>query len=636
MQRVLLLVICIFLVCSWATAQKNRSIDGSQNHTLGLGMAQGQLSTITPISFSDKISTPTGQDRLSPREISNMVFAQDGIAIPSEMELSDYVWAFGQFVSHDISLVKQDNSEPAYIVAPDNDEFFTPGAIIPMSRSLEALGTGTDETNPRKYVNEITAFLDLSSVYGSDIVRSYWLRENDGTGKLKTSQGNLLPWNTEDQEFNSPLDDDRPVMETASGEINNEKLFVAGDQRANENPLLLSFHTLFVREHNRLCEELVSKYPQWLGNDEIIYQRARKLNTALYQSIVYNEWLPTQGVILPNYNEYVEMIDPRVSNVFSAAAFRLGHTLINHDILRMNDSGIEINQGNLILQDAFFNPVIVNLAGGIDPYFKGMATQVQQELDCKVIDDVRNFLFSEDGNLGLDLAAININRGRERGIADYNTLRESYGLPRVSSFIAITDDQESADLLASVYDTVDDIDPWVGLLSEDHLNDALFGDLLMHIIEDQFQRLRDGDRYFYLNDSELSATELDEIDNIALFDVVMRNTDIQIMQNNLFSAMPHEDIPNGPELTQLNLEVVAYPNPAFDQFYVKVFVEFDMMVNVWLYDPFGRMIKSGTKQMYKGDNFIPFDLDDKYPRGIYNVVMESANRSKVIKVIKEK
>ena len=129
-----------------------------------------------------------------------------------------------------------------------------------------------------------------------------------------------------------------------------------------------------------------------------------------------------------------------------------------------------------------------------------MGTQVQQELDCKVIDDVRNFLFGIPGAGGLDLASINIARGRERGLPDYNTIRSDFGLPKVSSFVDICEDNEVNQLLEELYESVDNVDPWVGLLAEDHMSNTIFGETVMNIVEKQFRALRDGDRFYFEND----------------------------------------------------------------------------------------------------------------------------------------
>lgn len=71
------------------------------------------------------------------------------------------------------------------------------------------------------------------------------------------------------------------------------KTFVAGDIRAAEQPGLTSLHTLFMREHNRLCDVLSQ---QGLTDDEEIYQIARKWVGGMIQSITYHEFLPALGI----------------------------------------------------------------------------------------------------------------------------------------------------------------------------------------------------------------------------------------------------------------------------------------------------------------------------------------------------
>ena len=81
--------------------------------------------------------------------------------------------------------------------------------------------------------------------------------------------------------------------------------------------------------------------------DEELYQLARRKICAYIQNITFNEWLPAMGIYMPTYSGYKSEINPQISNEFSAAAFRLGHTLINSDVLRMENDGSEIGQGSI-------------------------------------------------------------------------------------------------------------------------------------------------------------------------------------------------------------------------------------------------------------------------------------------------
>jgi len=535
-----LLLTLLFGVPLSGYAQEYRTFDGRNNNPINpsWGAAHAPLQNITQISFSDSISAPTGTNRPNPRFISNRLFAQSGL-LNDPMQLSDYTWVFGQFIDHDVTFVL-DGNEPAMIDVPMGDQWFDPMATgqvkIPMLRSAVMEGTGTSPDNPRLFPNEITSFLDASAVYGSGKERADWLR-TFSNGKLKISAGNLLPYNTIDGEFDSEIDPDAPHMDDAVG--HSPKHFVAGDARANENPLLVGFHTLFVREHNRLCDELIVRYPDW--SDEELYQYARKIVGGMLQAIVYKEWLPAMGVHLPAYEGYQSDVNPSISNVFSAAAFRMGHTLLNGNIMMLDNDGNSLPEGNLSLREAFFNIQPVR-EHGLDPFFKGMGVQVQQSFDSKVIDDVRNFLFGPPGAGGLDLAAININRGRERGLADFNTIRENIGLPRYLFFQQINSNPAIFTALQDLYGNINNIDPWVGMLAEQRMNNALFGPTVMRIMEIQFTNMRDGDRFYYENDPSILPEDRLFVRNTRMVDIVMRNTNITLMQANVFNAMPHSEI----------------------------------------------------------------------------------------------
>ena len=636
--KVFIPLICSLLLLSISTsAQIYRSYDGTNNNIDNptWGAANAQLTRISTADYADGISEPKldmTHNRPNPRVISNKLFAQES-TISNGLSLSDFTWAFGQFIDHDISFV-EDNSQESLsnIEIPSDDLYFTPGSKMHMSRSKSAPGTGTDIDNPRQHNNHITSFIDASSVYGSDEERANWLRTFEG-GKMKTSPGNLLPWNTVTGNQNDEIDYTAPFMADDTRSLS--RYFVAGDIRANENPLLLSFHILFVREHNRLCDELAEAHPAW--NDERIYQRARKLVGAFIQEIVFNEWLPAMGVNLPRYTGYKSNVNPSISNEFSGAAFRIGHTLINSNIVRMSNDGSDIPGGNISLRDAFFNPFVMVLSGGIDPFFKGMATQAQQEMDSKVIDDVRNFLFGAPGQGGLDLAAININRARERGIPSFNQIRQDLGLPPVNSFYTLTHDQEVADIMEDVYGSIDNLDPWVGMVSEHHIgSEALFGELMMTILKEQFQVLRDGDRYYYEVDDELTDEQKDMVTNTTMREIIMRNTNIILMQDEVFKAMPHEMIAVGPTIKEFNLEATLYPNPtAGDVTNIKYYSDIDQDVTLDVIDYQGRLVSSKVLEAHPGDNYFCMSLPANMPRGLYNIRLQTRHGYNILKLIKE-
>ena len=250
-------------------------------------------------------------------------------------------------------------------------------------------------------------------------------------------------------------------------------MFLAGDVRANEQVGLAALHTLFVREHNRLAGRIAAGHPGLDGDQ--VYELARALVGAEVQVITYREFLPLllgPGA-LPAYGGYDPAVDAGIANEFAHAGYRLGHSLLSDTLLRLDANGEEIGAGHLALKDAFFDPTRITGEGGIDPVLRGLAGQTSQNLDVRLVDGVRNFLFGPPGAGGLDLASLNIQRGRDHGLASYNDTREAYGLARAASFSDVSSDPEIAARLEAAYASVDDIDLWVGGLAEDHVADGV-------------------------------------------------------------------------------------------------------------------------------------------------------------------
>ena len=532
LARVSLVVLGSVVLASvgYATSMEYRSFDGSGNNTANTdwGSTDSQLlrhdatGTFAGTAYyADGISAPAGGDRPNTREVSNAVVAQSG-SIVNAKGVSDMLMQWGQFLDHDIDLTRAGGVESMPIAVTGDPVFgaiYTSGEM-PFSRSVYDPATGTGAGNPRQQTNAVTAFIDASQIYGSSKEAADGLRYFSG-GKLKMS-------------------DDMLHMEGG--------VFVSGDERAREQVGLTSMHTLFNREHNRLAAELEAQYrmlPDIDGIapghmdyektlDEKVYQEARKLVGGMMQAITFNEFLPALlgGGAPGTYGGYDAGVNPGIANEFSTAAYRFGHSTLSSVLLRLDANGNEIAAGHLALRDAFFTPetVLTDANGGIDPVLRGLVSQLGQEVDPFLVDDVRNLLF---GPMGFDLAALNMQRGRDHGLPSYNQMRATMGLTPYMSWDDAVFMDGVKDLLMSVYTDINDIDLWIGGLAENHVNDGMLGELFSAIVGDQFSRLRDGDRFWYQNG--MFETEwMEFIEGSTLSAIIMRNTGITGLQANVF------------------------------------------------------------------------------------------------------
>lgn len=500
-----------------------RTIDGIFNNPLNplWGAAGTNLARSIPADYADGLSTPSGIGRPSVRHISNALSAQDGLNMPNAYGFSDFIWQWGQFLDHDIDETPiASPAEDFDINVPTGDAWFDPmwngGVTIGLDRSAYTMVQGV-----RQQINNITSYIDASNIYGSESERAHELRTNDGSGKLKTSPGDLLPFNTNGLD-NAPSGSD-PTM------------FLGGDVRANEQIGLTAMHTLFMREHNRLADQIAADLPFLPG--ELIYQYAKAMVTAEMQAITYNEFLPKLlgPNAIPAYTSYNPDADASITNLFATAAYRVGHTMLSSEMQRLDSSMNEAPEGHIALASAFFNPSEIS-ANGIDSVLRGLAGQEAQNVDNFVIDDVRNFLFGAPGAGGFDLTSLNMQRGRDHGIPSYNAVRAGFGLPQVTDFSGVNPDPDMIARLEVAYDNVDQIDAWIGLLSEPHHPDAFVGETLYRILREQFINLRDGDRFWY--EAYLPQDLIEQAESMTLAAVIRANTGIGAeLQDDVFAVV---------------------------------------------------------------------------------------------------
>jgi len=219
----------------------------------------------------------------------------------------------------------------------------------------------------------------------------------------------------------------------------------------------------------------------------------------------------------------------------------------------VDNSGVPVS--SLSLRNAFNNPnILKNDPAKVDQIMKGLAAQVAQENDVLLVDDIRNFLFGPPGAGGLDLGALDIQRGRDHGILDFNALRPAYGLAPLISVNQLTADPALRAKLLALYGNINNIDAFIGGIAENHVPGSSLGSMLTASFQDQFSRLRDGDRFFYTGDPELRSgviSQVINIDSVTLSDIIRMNTGITNLQSNVFLAQTPE--PSGLSLVCMAL-----------------------------------------------------------------------------------
>jgi ferredoxin-NADP reductase len=283
---------------------------------------------------------------------------------------------------------------------------------------------------------------------------------------------------------------------------------------------------LWVLEHNRQCDELFSSHPTW--DDNRLYHEARKRVIALLQHITYSEYVPALiGKPLTSYSGYSPSVDSSVAAEFAVAAYRYGHSGINSAYWTVRKDGTPHPSGTILLRDSYFNPTYLDTCT-IGDIVRGMIYQPESAIDLAMVDDARLFL----EGVRLDLAAIDIVRGRDFGVPTYASARWGLGLGRPRSFNDITSDTRAAQLLSSVYSMdIDKVDLWVGGLAEQSLPNGLVGPTFAAIIQQQFENTRDGDRFWYENTDNIgsdgspyiSSALLAEVRKTKYSDIIKRN-----------------------------------------------------------------------------------------------------------------
>ena len=552
-----------FPACFTPTFALYRKIDGTCNNLENpyLGAADTAIPRLIQAQYEDGISSLRGDiqnmeggimnttafepPNPSPRHVSQTVIRD----VAEDERLTHMIMQWGQFTDHDMSLSPEledecgeraEHCEFTDICHPirvtDRDPMFglqspNHGACIPFSRSIAVC---EDPAEPlvnrgirtRDQINVLTSFIDGSMVYGSDYDFALKLREFEG-GLLK--EGESLPGKKPELPRIFPSENVQEDGEAFIGcptEAAGENgCFLAGEFRVNEQVVLTVMHTLLFREHNRIARELARLNPTW--GDERLYQEARKIVGAIIQRITYGDYLheifgkKVYDIVLGPYIEYDPRINPGVNNAFATAAYRYGHSLIRPFFQRLGSNYDPIAAGPLNLFDIFFNPDQFRLSFGTDPLVRGLISENSRRND----EFLSSVLTSELFRTHLDLASLNIQRGRDHGLPPYLTWKRY--CEAAFPDLPVSDFQNKLTLVRflGLYGSLDTVDLWIGGLSEERLEGSLLGSTFACLFGITFGNVRDGDRFFFMNPGVFEPEQVASIQKHSLARIICDDGD---------------------------------------------------------------------------------------------------------------
>ncbi|MEN3363392.1 MAG: hypothetical protein V7606_666 [Burkholderiales bacterium] len=453
---------------------------------------------------------------------------------------------------------------------------------------------GLDGTIPANAMRTGHAFLDDIAHHAKP---GFVDHDHDPSTPLRELTPDLDPGTTDDRD---PLTYDDEMLNAH---------FITGDGRGNENIGLTAVHFIFHAEHNRLVEANkatiletgdLAFLNEWLTTDvgtipttpaaiaalnwdgERLFQAAKLVTEMEYQHMVFEEFARTMQ---PNIDAFIFTntpdIDPSIVAEFAHVVYRFGHSMLTDTVARI---GANMQSSDIGLIQAFLNPVEFTQSGpshaeAAGAIIRGMSRQLGNEIDEFVVSTVRSNLLG----LPLDLAAINIARGRDTGIPAFNEVRRQFyemtGDAQLKPYTSWADYAENIknpasiinfiaaygehpDLLAATtaaekraaatllvlggagaaLDRVaflnstgawnaansglNKIDMWIGGLAEQKMEfGGMLGSTFNFVFETQMESLQNGDRLYYL--TRLQGTNLlNELEPNSFSALVMRNTDL--------------------------------------------------------------------------------------------------------------
>ncbi|XP_042268972.1 dual oxidase 1 isoform X1 [Thunnus maccoyii] len=533
------------------------------------GAVGSHLMRLVPAHYWDGVYQPVQEPLLpNPRRLSRLLTSGPS-GLPSTRNQTVLSLFFGYHVAFEILNSRAPGCPPEFmnIPVPKGDPIFDPTAtgkvMLPFQRGPWDKESGQSPSNPRTQVNLVTAWIDGSSIYGPS---TSW------SDSLRGFSGGLL---TSGSEWNMPKEGTGHshmwrTADPSTGDHGPHGLYELGNAWANENMFTGAEGIIWFRYHNYVASKLHEEHPEW--SDEKLFQNARKTVVATFQNIALYEWLPgyLRDKKLPPYPGYQKFVDPGISPEFQAAAVRLGITMAPPGVYMRNRT---CHFRKIINKDGSSSPAMrlcnsfwkrqrinVKTSRDVDDLLMGMASQIAEKVDNVVVEDLTDFMYGPLRFTRTDLVALTIQRGRDFGLRSYTDVRKALDLPPVKTFDDINPELNSTNPqllhnIAELYDRdVVKLELFPGGLLES-LDGP--GPVFSAIILDQFERIRNGDRFWFENKQNglFTDEEIQMIRNVTFHDVLIAVTSAEAtdIQNNVFFWKDGDPCP---QPTQLNASML--------------------------------------------------------------------------------
>ncbi|MGO9383186.1 MAG: peroxidase family protein [Mycobacterium sp.] len=420
---------------------------------------------------------------------------------------------------------------------PAIDRYLQSDMVISMTQPDPT--RGAHEPAATSSINEVTHWWDGSQIYGSDQATQNRLRSRK-FGKMRLNTDGTLPV-------------DRSTRVEDAGFMRN---WWVG---------LTMLHTLFVREHNAICDMLHEAYPDW--DDKRLFNVARLINAAVMAKIHSIEWTPA---ILPNRaletglnsNWYglltylqrkgkarrtlseVNLRNPELGGIVGNPISR------HHSAFGLSEEFVEVYRLHSLLPETLqlrlrgqkgiaeevslpatrqHGSVVITTGYAMSDLFYSFGNQHPGAL---VLNNFPRFMqeLSVPGNPFFDMGTVDIVRARERGVPRYNEFRRQLGLNPIKSFDDLTDNPEFLEKLKAVYGGgkkgVEDLDLLIGTLAEaERPTNFGFGETVFQIFIVSASRRLQADRFYTdcYNEGVYTPEGLRWIDQTDLKTVLVRH-----------------------------------------------------------------------------------------------------------------